>query len=62
MDEYPKMMFKYPSTLPDPSEFNDGMYDVAIAESKEDEDAKIADGWYLTTPEAKAGEVWKAKK
>jgi hypothetical protein len=62
MDEYPKMIFKFPSTLPDPSELEDGFYDTTIVESKEDEDAKIADGWYLTSPEAKEGKVWKAKK
>ncbi len=57
-NEFPKMMYKYPSETPFYSELQDGKYDTIIVDDVEEETDAITEGWFLTSPEAKeAGKV-----
>jgi hypothetical protein len=59
MDDYPKMMYKYPSETPFYSELDGGdKFDTIIVDDIEEEVDAVSEGWFLTSPEAKeAGKV-----
>jgi hypothetical protein len=63
-NEYPKMLYRYPAQQGDQvQQLQDGAYAVAIAEDAEDHKAGLEQGWFETSPEAKAaGAPKQAKK
>ena len=58
LNEYPKMLYKFPSTTTEFAELQGGdKYDVLIVDSVKMEEDSLSDGWFLTSPEAKSGKV-----
>ena len=49
MNEYPKMLYKYPGS----EEMHGGRFATLIVQDADEQDAAVADGWALTTTEAK---------
>lgn len=57
-NEFPKMLYQFPSTSIVNAELQGGdKYDVLIVETVAEEEEAIADGWFLTSPEAKNTQV-----
>lgn len=53
MDRFPKMLFRFPGSLPDAVMLQDGKYDTTTVDSEEAHDAALADGWHETSVEAR---------
>ena len=53
VNEFPKMLYKYPSVSKNNCELQDGIYDISIIENVNTEDEMLANGWFITSPEAK---------
>lgn len=57
-NDYPRMLYRFPSTSGAPTLLQDGAYDTLIVESEDEEDG--ADGWHRTAADARvAGEAQK---
>lgn len=58
-NNFPRMVYRYPATTNDPSagvtvqQLQDGSYDTAIAEHAKDLKGAAAEGWHLSTAEAR---------
>lgn len=52
-NEYPRMLYKYPGR----EEIHGSRFDTLIVEDADELDGAIADGWAMTTTEAKAPRV-----
>jgi hypothetical protein len=50
MNQFPRMVYKHGG----PHEIHGSQFDYLIAEDAEELDAMLADGWHLTTDEARA--------
>lgn len=53
MEEFPRMLYRAPGT----EAMHGGMFATLIVADAEAQDAAIAEGWALTTTEAKAAQV-----
>ena len=53
MDRFPKMLFRFPGTLPDAAALQDGKYDLLTVGDDEAHDAAIAEGWSETAADAR---------
>ena len=58
LNEYPKMLYKFPSTTVNYADLQGGeRYDILIVDSVKTEENSLANGWFLTSPEAKDGKI-----
>lgn len=53
-NEFPKMLYRFPSQGVGVQQLQDGHYDTAIAANAEDQEAAEADDWHETTTGARA--------
>jgi hypothetical protein len=62
-NEFPKMLYKFPSvTKNDFAELQGGeKFDILIVNGVEDEEKALAEGFFLTSPEAKEGKAEEEK-
>lgn len=57
MDEFPKMLYRFPAQGINTHALQDGSYDTLIVGSLTDEERLVTEGWRLTSADARQADV-----
>lgn len=53
-NDFPRMLYRFPAVKPDAAKLQDGAYDTLIVGDEKEAKAALADGFFMTSPEARA--------